>query len=89
MQSCSTHGSILVVIAGSVFVGAHKLEAAIEDRTYRGRADIARQYGFTRARVTQILNLVLLAPDIQAQIAFLESVDGVELLSERALRDAI
>lgn len=68
---------------------AHRLEAAIERGDYRDRADVARQLGFTRARVTQILDLTLLAPDIQEAIVFLEAVDGVEPLSERALRDII
>jgi hypothetical protein len=65
---------------------AHRLEAAIERGDYRDRADIARQLGFTRARVTQLLDLTLLAPDIQEQILALEAVDGLEPTSERALR---
>ena len=48
---------------------AHRLEAAVERGEYRDRAEIARQLGFTRARVTQILDLLLLAPDIQEEIA--------------------
>ena len=68
---------------------AHRLEAAIERGDYRDRADVARQLGFTRARVTQILDLTLLARDIQEEIAFLEAVDGVEPLSERTVRDIV
>jgi len=34
----------------------------------------------------QLLNLTLLAPEIQEQILFVESVDGVEPTSERELR---
>lgn len=51
--------------------------------------ELARQLGFTRARVTQILDLLLLAPDIQEHIVHLEAVDGVEPMSERALRDVV
>ena len=65
---------------------AHRLQAAIDQGEYQDRADLARQLGFTRARVTQILDLLLLAPDIQEQLLFAEAVDGVEQLSERALR---
>jgi len=68
---------------------AHRLEAAITRGEYRDRADVARQLGFTRARVTQILDLLLLAPNIQEEIAFLEAVDGVEPLSERGLRTVV
>ena len=68
---------------------AHRLEAAIERGEYADRADLARQLGFTRARVTQILDLLLLAPDLQERVIDLEAVDGREPLSERALRDVI
>jgi len=68
---------------------AHRLEAAIARGEYRDRADVARQLGFTRARVTQILDLLQLAPDIQEEIVFLEAVDRVEPLSERGLRGVI
>ena len=46
-------------------------------------ADIARRTGLTRARVTQIANLTLLAPDIQESLLF-----GLrdDLLVERQLR---
>jgi hypothetical protein len=37
-------------------------------------------------RVAQILELTLLAPDIQEAVLFLESEDGVEPVSERTLR---
>ena len=68
---------------------AHRLQAAIDQGEYQDRADLARQLGFTRARVTQILDLQLLAPDIQQQLIFAEAVDGVEPLSERALREVV
>ena len=65
---------------------AHRIEAAIESGEYRDRADVARQLGLTRARVTQLLDLTLLAPDIQEHLLGLEAVDGDEPVSERALR---
>ena len=65
---------------------AHRLQAAIDQGEYQDRADLARQLGFTRARVTQLLDLLLLAPDIQEEILELERIDGVEPLAERALR---
>ena len=68
---------------------AHRLEAAIERGDYKGRADVARQLGFTRARITQLLDLTLLAPDIQEQVLDLEAIDGREPLTERGLREVV
>lgn len=50
------------------------------------RAAVARKLGLTRARVTQLLDLLLLAPDLQQPVLGLEAVDGAEPMSERALR---
>jgi hypothetical protein len=65
---------------------AHKIQEAIDRGHVRDRAEIARRLGFTRARITHILDLTLLAPDLQEQVLLFEAVDGVEPLSERALR---
>lgn len=54
---------------------AIKLEGLISDGTLKDQAAIARLGGVTRARVTQIMNLVLLAPDIQEQLLFLPTVE--------------
>lgn len=68
---------------------AHGLGAAIERGDYRDQADAARHFQLTRARITQLMNLTLLAPDIQEQVLFLEAVDGREPMSERDLRTVI
>jgi hypothetical protein len=47
---------------------------------------MARKLGLTRARVTQLLDLLLLAPDLQAAVLALEAVDRVEPMAERTLR---
>lgn len=65
---------------------AHRLQTAIDRGDYRDRAHLADSQGLTRARITQLLDLTLLAPDIQEQILFLEAVDGVEPMSVRSLR---
>jgi len=65
---------------------AHHLQNAIDEGHVTDRAAVARKLGFTRARVTQLLNLTLLAPDIQEAVLGLEAVDGVEPMSERGLR---
>lgn len=65
---------------------AHHLQNAIDRGTVRDRAEVARRLGFTRARITHLLDLTLLAPDLQERILCLEATDGVEPISERALR---
>ena len=47
---------------------AHQLNDMLEKGQFRNLADIAGQTGISRARVTQILDLVLLAPSIQEEI---------------------
>jgi len=68
---------------------AHKIQHAIDCGVVSDRAEVARRLGLTRARITQLLDLTLLAPDLQEQILSAESVDGVEPLSERAVRAAV
>lgn len=65
---------------------AHHLQSAIDRGLVPDRAEVARRLGLTRARVTQLLDLLLLAPDLQDEVLHLEAVDGLEPLSERALR---
>ena len=45
--------------------------------------------GFTRARVTQLLDLTLLAPDIQEEILVAEVEPGRDAVTERALRGVV
>ena len=68
---------------------AHKIQEAIDREVVRDRAEVARRLGITRARVTQLLDLTLLAPEIQEEILFAEAVDGVEPISERAIRNIV
>ena len=65
---------------------AHKIQDAIDRAVVRDRAEVAERLGVTRARVSQLMDLTLLAPTIQERILFLEAVDGVEPFSERVLR---
>ncbi len=46
----------------------------------------AARLGLTRARGPHLLDLLLLAPDIQAAELALEAVDGAEPMAERTLR---
>jgi len=53
------------------------------------RADVARQLGFTCARITQLLDLTPLVPGIQMQLLNLEIIDGREPLTERGIREVV
>jgi len=68
---------------------AHKIQNAIDRGVVRDCADVAMRLGLSRARISQLLDLTLLAPDIQEQILLAESVDGVEPMSESALREVV
>jgi len=49
---------------------AHHLQGLLNQGIVKDYADIARLSGLSRARVTQIMNLTLLAPEIQEEILF-------------------
>lgn len=65
---------------------AHRIAADIEAGRYKDYADVARRHGLTRARLTQLMNLLLLAPDIQEEVLALEFPVGREPVTERTLR---
>jgi hypothetical protein len=65
---------------------AHKIQNAIDRSAVRDRAEVARKLGLTRARVTQLLDLTLLASGIQEKILLAESINGKEPFAERRLR---
>jgi hypothetical protein len=62
---------------------AIRLEGLIRDGTLRDYADVAQRGQVSRARMTQIMKLLDLAPDIQEQILFLPPN---AVLNERRLR---
>ena len=68
---------------------AHALQRRVDRGEFAGYADLARGLGFTRARVTQLMNLLLIATDIQEEILFLEVPPGRQPITEHALRDAL
>ena len=66
---------------------AHHLQAAIERGLVADQAALARKLGLTRARVTQLFDLLMLAADLQEPVLALEAVDGAEPMAERTLRE--
>jgi hypothetical protein len=66
---------------------AIRLEHLLATGQVKDQAEIARVAGITRARVTQIINLTNLAPDIQQAILDLEpTIDHVPRFREREVR---
>lgn len=62
---------------------AIRMEGLVRERAIRDYAAVASVGWVTRARVSQIMKLLNLAPDIQEQILFLPPIRG---LNERNLR---
>lgn len=69
---------------------AVRFDQLIRDGEVRDLAEIARLGHVTRARVTQIMNLLHLAPSIQEAILFMPRVQiGRDPLTERDLRQVV
>ena len=66
---------------------AHRIDGMIRGGVIKDWAEAAKLVGVTRARMTQIANLLLLAPEIQEMILMLPSVrNGDDSITERHLR---
>ena len=66
------------------------IQELIDTGQVKDFAEVAQRGHITRARVTQIMNLLLLAPDIQEEILFLpRTTAGVDQIRERTIRALI
>lgn len=66
---------------------AIRFDGLIRSGTITDQADLARLGHVSRARVTQIMNMLHLAPDIQEEVLFLPRVTaGHDPVTERHLR---
>ena len=66
---------------------AHRFDALLRDGVVRDQAELARFGHVSRARVTQIMNLLFLAPDIQESILFLREITrGRDRLTMRRIQ---
>lgn len=65
---------------------AIKYQCMVSRGELRDYADIARLGYITRARATQVMNLLHLAPDIQECILFLDGGPATHQITERELR---
>jgi hypothetical protein len=69
---------------------AHHFEELLATGAVETQAEIAELAKLTPARVTQIMNLLCLAPDIQEEIFFLPAVtEGQPPVTERDLRQVL
>ena len=66
---------------------AIRFDQLIQDGTVTDQAELARLGRVSRARLTQIMNLLNLAPDLQEALLYLQSPgQGRAAISERTLR---
>ena len=69
---------------------AHVTDGRIRAGEFRDMADAARAIGITRARMTQLMNLLLLAPEVQEAILSMPVVErGRDPVTERSLRPIV
>jgi len=66
---------------------AIRIESLLEEGAVASLAEVSALGRITRARVTQIMNLRLLAPDIQEEILYLPPIEsGKDALTEKRVR---
>ena len=69
---------------------AIRFDQLLRTGTVKNYADLARLGRVSRARITQIMNLLNLAPDIQESLLYLEPVRSWrDALPERAVREVV
>jgi hypothetical protein len=68
---------------------AHEWQQALGSGEHGTQADFARKYGISRARVTQVLHLLNLAPDVLNTIAALGDPLPWHIITERMLRSIV
>lgn len=65
---------------------AIKFDQLLRDGTVKDQAELARVGHVTRARITQIMDLLNLSPRIQEAVLFLPMENGRSVITERSLR---
>jgi alkylated DNA nucleotide flippase Atl1 len=68
---------------------AIRYDGLIRQGVVRDYADIARLAGVSRPRVSQVMDLLNLAPEIQEEILFLARVVGRDAVTERQVRRVV
>jgi hypothetical protein len=66
---------------------AIKFDRQLHEGTLKDYAEIAEVGGVSRARVTQVMNMLMMAPEIQEEILFLPlTMKGRDLITESHVR---
>jgi hypothetical protein len=68
---------------------AKEWQGALNSGQFASLADLARYYKISRARVTQIMNLLDLEPEVVDRIAALGNPLGAPVITERNLRSLL
>ncbi len=75
--------------AARMLAVAHALADMLTRESAPSRGELAKALDMSEARLSQLLDLILLAPDIQEQLLFLEVAPGRDPIPERALRHVV
>jgi hypothetical protein len=68
---------------------AHALQGRLESGEFANQAALAHALGFSRERISKLLDLLNLAPDIQEEILFLECAPGSQPFTEADLHRVV
>ncbi len=75
-----------ILRAARMLAVAHTLSARLGVGEFTDFTDMAQRFGLSRARITQLVNLTFLAPDIQEEILWMRSPVGDDRITEHELR---
>jgi len=67
-------------------IEAKRYQRLLNDPFINSLADVARELGITRARVSQVIGLLKLTPEIQKALLGLQDQKAIRYFSERRLR---
>jgi hypothetical protein len=70
----------------NIFLKAEEYSRLLQGKVVNNKAELAKKEGITRARVTQILNLLKLASEIQDYLSSLTEESILRYFTERRLR---
>jgi hypothetical protein len=82
----NTRRDAITLFVTEHFRKALEWQALLESGEITNQAEIARREGITRARVTQVIGMLRLAPEIQDQILSMPDVVLHSPVTERMLR---
>lgn len=81
-----TGGEVRPANVAVLLAFAHHVQRLIDAGRITDRAEVAQRLHWTRARVSQVMGLLLLAPDIEDEVLFPDAGTGV---TERSLRGVV